>query len=711
MPSIKQEPSSSWEYGPFVWEGEDSIEMQMEEYPTTDFQAVADLEPSLGANASHFIDAWVDPMCSPKLQIRNHDCMWSGTCGDLSHPNKGLCGGADHGTDADSHHSHGPLCGGNKFSTVTAEAAASLNSKAAQKPILTSNGLNISNNNSNNSGISLVPKIPKVQAAQIPAGRSLLINPRNKQQQTSRIPTVSTEDFLRERDGAVAALHTRPDTPLSLDDDPPVLFKHNKIDLATCTIGSNRLSLTGGSRYCSNYSRNYDDASSHRIINLLKEQLEDMENGNMRSCLSSCSDVGSLTDLLQDLKEMNGDDAADSLGEDADSDSDSLSGEDHQEGITSSSRSGCSKGGGGGGISGGYTHAHHGQGMSPLSSSSSSPSSSSSSSSSASSSYEYQGTHVGDHSYTRPKNRYNLTDLGVQTPSDSEEEIDVVSIGEKNLPTNPTARDRRALQSHVAHKIARKTHPDGSQHHPRRRHSDDDEYCSKTPSAHHHPAHHHRSGSSHNSNNNSNNDHHHHHLSGSSSHNSPSKLGGAGGSRGTSTYSAFSPNYLTPASSTSISGTNTPLPGGSSSSGSSSSGSSNPRKRPSSKDERGSGSSSKNRHHGHARKKQRIPGKKPASDSCEEQETLEKRNLHNDMERQRRIGLKNLFEELKRQIPTLREKERAPKVNILREAAILCTRLNREQEQLKALHKQQERLLARVRQLRSSLHTQRRVMD
>lgn len=81
------------------------------------------------------------------------------------------------------------------------------------------------------------------------------------------------------------------------------------------------------------------------------------------------------------------------------------------------------------------------------------------------------------------------------------------------------------------------------------------------------------------------------------------------------------------------------------------------------------------------------------------------------MERQRRIGLKNLFEELKRQIPNLRDKERAPKVNILREASILCTRLNREQEQLNALRKQQNRLLARVRQLRTSLHSQRRVMD
>lgn len=255
----------------------------------------------------------------------------------------------------------------------------------------------------------------------------------------------------------------------------------------------------------------------------------------------------------------------------------------------------------------------------------------------------------------------------------TEEEIDVVSIGEKNLPTNPTPRDRRALQNRVAHKIARKqSQTVAPAHHHRRRHSDD-EYGT------------HHSGAP---------------ASGATTQCSPGKSYG------------YSPNYLTPASSTSISGSNTPLP--CSSSGSSSS-SSNPRKRPSKEDRNG-----KNRHHQHRSKKQRIPGgggggggKSIARsvESSEEMETLEKRNLHNDMERQRRIGLKNLFEELKRQIPNLRDKERAPKVNILREAATLCTRLNREQEQLNALRKQQQRLYARVRQLRTSLHSHRRVMD
>lgn len=74
------------------------------------------------------------------------------------------------------------------------------------------------------------------------------------------------------------------------------------------------------------------------------------------------------------------------------------------------------------------------------------------------------------------------------------------------------------------------------------------------------------------------------------------------------------------------------------------------------------------------------------------------------MERQRRIGLKNLFEALKKQIPNIRDKERAPKVNILREAAKLCEQLTSEEreqnlkrQQLKAKLKQKQELLTRLR--------------
>lgn len=79
--------------------------------------------------------------------------------------------------------------------------------------------------------------------------------------------------------------------------------------------------------------------------------------------------------------------------------------------------------------------------------------------------------------------------------------------------------------------------------------------------------------------------------------------------------------------------------------------------------------------------------------------SAEKRNLHNDLERQRRVGLKNLFEELKFEIPSLRDKDRAPKVTILREAAALCTEMSRQQELVFALRKKREKLMQTARNL------------
>lgn len=77
------------------------------------------------------------------------------------------------------------------------------------------------------------------------------------------------------------------------------------------------------------------------------------------------------------------------------------------------------------------------------------------------------------------------------------------------------------------------------------------------------------------------------------------------------------------------------------------------------------------------------------------------------MERQRRIGLKNLFENLKDKIPALREKDRAPKVNILREATILCSKLARDDNEYESLKKRQQRLVQRLKQLRTSMAAMR----
>lgn len=230
----------------------------------------------------------------------------------------------------------------------------------------------------------------------------------------------------------------------------------------------------------------------------------------------------------------------------------------------------------------------------------------------------------------------------------TEEEIDVVSVGDKTLPTNPSAKDRRALQTTVAHKISAgivKTTSTGIRTIPsRRRNSDDSETsCTATPTK-------------------------------------------------SSSYSSGCLSSTSSTSSLQLDSSNNSL--------------STSRKRQ--RDEHhqhrsNGGSNNAKRFRG---KKQRSPIKRQTSDT-DENDTIEKRNLHNDMERQRRIGLKNLFEELKYQIPSLKDKERAPKVSILREAAALCRRYIREEEERNALKKQQTKLYNRVSVLRTSLAAQR----
>lgn len=215
----------------------------------------------------------------------------------------------------------------------------------------------------------------------------------------------------------------------------------------------------------------------------------------------------------------------------------------------------------------------------------------------------------------------------------TEEEIDVVNVNEKNLPTNPSARDRRALQTTVAHKIRNK------QSNHRRRVSDDDSISSSTSSL-------------------------------SSKGSTPIKIG------------SQTPNrYVFTAA--------------------------HSRKR---KDNNNNlhDSHKKYRHSKKQKLSQKHHHKQQQIIDPDEAETIEKRNLHNNMERQRRIGLKNLFEELKCQIPSLKDKERAPKVNILREAASYCTKLRRDDELHAELTKKQNRLMTRLRNLKSSIAAQQR---
>lgn len=97
--------------------------------------------------------------------------------------------------------------------------------------------------------------------------------------------------------------------------------------------------------------------------------------------------------------------------------------------------------------------------------------------------------------------------------------------------------------------------------------------------------------------------------------------------------------------------------------------------------------------------------------SDSEPEPSEKRSMHNNMERQRRIDLRNAFEDLRMLVPEVSCKEKAAKVAILREAAQYCSKLGiisaNMIKQKVELKRQQERLRARVSQLRRSLAAKR----
>lgn len=93
--------------------------------------------------------------------------------------------------------------------------------------------------------------------------------------------------------------------------------------------------------------------------------------------------------------------------------------------------------------------------------------------------------------------------------------------------------------------------------------------------------------------------------------------------------------------------------------------------------------------------------------SSDDELDTEKRSLHNNMERQRRIELRNAFEELRVLVPAVETKEKAPKVAILRQAAGYCDMLTEIGQitvgKVAELRRRQEKLRARLSQLRRSL--------
>lgn len=325
--------NADWADVPSIYSGMDFTDEDMDwnisfiDLPVSEFLTGAE-------ELEYYNSPLTDQTLTTKYQIRHHDCMWSGRCG--SHPEKSKC------NQKHSNHNNN-----NNNNQSTQQQTKTTNLSTVTAPLTNLTGV---------SPTQICQMKQQIQQ-QIPAGRSLL---RQNQLKPIRLPVIQQTDFSRERE-----IIARPDTPLSLDDDPPE-FKHS-IDLAACTVGSNNMSLVTD-----------EQDSATTAINKIKESLEDSSTQNnitqqIKLEPESLSDILKDMKYLSDFEEMDDNDDRDSA---VDMDSDSESG--------------------------GNTTTE-------------------SSMSSQSTAYEYQATHVGDHSYTRCKNRVDTVGLGVQTPSDSGE--------------------------------------------------------------------------------------------------------------------------------------------------------------------------------------------------------------------------------------------------------------------------------------------------
>ncbi|XP_055914607.1 myc protein [Eupeodes corollae] len=623
-------------------------------------------------------------------EIRNYNCMWSGKCSPENRSSTS--------SSSDNVSDSVPMA------AIIGNSHKMIATVIKTEPIdETDNELQSFSSQSRQSQIQQQTTTQQQQQQQqqytnqqsmqkIPPGTSLLLNSRKttnqqqqQQQQTTQQqihnkkfknsnsiqnPVIPTTEFIRDRDlisSYGSPTFGRPDTPHSLeeDDDDATEFKHS-YDLTACVMGSNNISLLEA-----------NDPDKMMAINRLREQLEDTNkkiepshDGSLadvisvigkdtifdKSCRSKDDDEGFFDRQYSSSSQQNNS----SAGWDSSDDASSFDGD-----ATSmlSKRSGCS---------------------SSMSFSSSNP---------IGGNTAYPIKH-SDHSYTRSKDGIEDISPNLETPSDSDEEIDVVSIGDKKLPTNPSDKDRRALQTKVAHKFSAarivKT-PGGIRTIPPRRRVSYDlpytpnstvspiksgsslaasRYPSPTSTPYSSSSLYSSSSSSSSSSTKYHHHHHHHHSSTSSS--SRKRIAAANCSIRTGGGSGSSNSVI-------INGSNSDefMP---------------PSKRHRGKKQKTTPSSvSIKRHY-----------------SLDEVDTIEKRNLHNDMERQRRIGLKNLFEALKKQIPSIKDKERAPKVNILREAAKLCENLTREEQHLsdhKEMLKEQLRKRQEIlNQLRSKQH-------
>ncbi|XP_017000126.2 myc protein [Drosophila takahashii] len=534
----------------------------------------------------------------------------------------------------------------------------------------------------------------------IPPGGSLL-----RKRNTNN--TSSSSSSNNNSSQALDSKYLRPDTPHSLNDEVTAApeFRHN-VDLRACVMGSNNISLTNDDgSYIMQISRDLQNAGKdlflparfpiptmNDVLDVLNMQVNSTSttNGNGSSNSNSQQQTSQQIDEQQQAIDIATGCSTVGSPPTTGSDSDSDDGESLNFGLR-----------------------HH--------------RSSNVASKSSSNGMLQHMKHISDHSYTRCN---DMVDDGpnLETPSDSDEEIDVVSYTDKKLPTNPSCHVMGALQTKMAHKIS----IDHMKQKPRYNNFNlpytpassspvksvaNSRYPSPSSTPYQNcssasPSYSPLSVDSSNVSSSS---------SSSSSHSSFTVNNNNSKGRKRSCLKA-APGVFT---------SSVVLPGGGimmgkkcrgkkvvGSGGHSSSASSSGSTSPVSAGQDAMDAMDRNwqRRNGPS-----MTSSTSASSSVlrkdfvlglDEADTIEKRNQHNDMERQRRIGLKNLFEALKKQIPTIRDKERAPKVNILREAAKLCTQLTQEEHELSMQRqvlsmklKQQQEILARYRLVKSEPHS------
>lgn len=317
---------------------------------------------------------------SPKYQIRHHDCMWSGTCIDKSHPNKkkGLINMCTVSTNSLTQESTSTSIQ-QKSSSISLSTipTTSSSSTEAVKVISTKNIMT-----PKNIMTTLMCKNNKLSS-----GRSILINNNNlskfntnttlpSQSKSSEI--ITSKDQCRSVDlesimnSTIASL--RPDTPLSLGDDVSEL--KTSIDLTPCP-SSNRMK--------------FSDPNSLKIINALAEHLED-SSSNLNECAPLISNFRNIRNTPSDLTEILQDITFLSDYEDACDDSSIIDIDDE------------------------YDENDYKETSSNQKFFSSTIKSQAMASARPTTHHEF----ISDHSYTRPKgSHYDIASLGVQTPSDS----------------------------------------------------------------------------------------------------------------------------------------------------------------------------------------------------------------------------------------------------------------------------------------------------